>query len=332
MKIFDIHSDLLTDIAWRRSRGEVDVFDRIHYPRLKKVGVSAMICVIWVEPAFRNQPLARFQEVFHFAMEDLNASKHAHICLTVEDMAEPSDEKVNLFLGVEGMTFVQEWKGNYLKDKVDNAFNTLHQKGFRHAIFVWNEWNALASGTGTDSAPPKKGLQEGGEIAIKKATELNWLLDVSHLDEPSFWDIYHRTEQPLIASHSNAYTICPHERNLKDEQIKAIAKRGGLIGLNAYPTFIDIEYPSIDRLVDHAVYMADLVGHEYIAFGFDFVDYLASYDLGASFSSQETIGFENVTKIPDLIETMRKKGFTEEEIEAISFNNAFEFIKNHLRS
>ena len=97
MQIFDIHSDLLTDIAWRRSRGEKDVFDRIHYPRLKLGGVNAMVCVIWVEPAFRNQPLARFQEIFRYEMNDLQTSKYAKLCLTVEDMASDKQEKVNIF-------------------------------------------------------------------------------------------------------------------------------------------------------------------------------------------------------------------------------------------
>lgn len=229
------------------------------------------------------------------------------------------------------MTFIEHWEGKHLKDKIDNAFNHLHQKGFRHSIFAWNEWNSFASGTGAESISQVKGLQKGGAIAIDKSRKLNWLLDVSHLDEVSFWDVYHKTNQPLIASHSNAYAICPHERNLKDDQLKAIAKRQGLIGLNAYPTFVDKQQPSIDRFVDHVAYIADLVGTEYIAFGFDFVDYLATYEIGSSFSTQETIGLENVTKIANLIEVMEKKGFTSREIQAISFDNAFEFIKNNLK-
>lgn len=330
--MFDIHSDLFTDIAWRRSRGETDVFDRIHYPNLKKGGVDSIMCVIWVEPAFRDNPLKRFQEVFQHTMDDLRTSKYANICVTADDMVSADSSKINLFLGVEGMTFVEGWTGDSLADQIDSAFDYLHQDEFRHTIFVWNEWNALASGTGAVTEPPERGLTSFGEAAVQKATDLNWVLDVSHLDETSFWDVYHGTDQPIIASHSNAYTVCPHERNLTDEQIKAIASRGGLIGLNAFHGFVDEENPSIESFIDHVAYIAEVAGHESIAFGFDFIDYLSTYDLGTSFPAGSTVGLENVTKIPNLLDRMHDRGFSTKEIEDISFNNAFYYMKKHFKS
>lgn len=329
LKVFDIHSDLFTDIAWRRDRGERDVFDRIHYPRLKKGGVNSMICVIWVEPAFRNNPIARFRHVFQQTMDDLRTSKHANVCLTTNDMSEVIADKINLFLGIEGMTFLEGWGKDSLDMNIKSAFEILHDNKIRHTIFVWNEWNSLASGTGAIDEPEKKGLTSFGELAVQQATDLNWILDASHLDEPSFWDIYGATSQPMIASHSNAYALCPHERNLKDEQIKAIAARGGLIGLNAFHGFVDGLNPTLERFIDHAAYISDLVGPKYIAFGFDFIDYLSTYDLGAPFKGS-TLDLENVTKIPSLLNRMEARGFSTSEIEAISFNNAFQFLKKHL--
>ncbi|SUI99408.1 Membrane dipeptidase (Peptidase family M19) [Sporosarcina pasteurii] len=331
MKVFDIHSDLLTDIAWRRSRGETNVFDRIHYPRLKQGGIDSMICVIWVEPAFRNNPLARFQEVLQHAIDDLRTSKHANICLTTKDMNLTNSDTINLFLGIEGMTFIEEWLKDFSDDNVGSAFKHLHQQQFRHAIFVWNEWNAFASGTGAIDTPPKRGITHFGELAVQQLNAMNWILDVSHLDEASFWDMYRLTEQPLMASHSNAYTLCTHERNLKDEQIKAIAARDGLIGLNAFNGFIDKSNPTLESFIDHAVYIAELVGPEYIAFGFDFIDYLAPYDIGASFTGS-TLGLENVTKVPTLLDAMEKRGFTPKEIKGIRFHNAFQFMKKHIKN
>lgn len=329
LKVFDIHSDLFTDIAWRRNRGETNVFDRIHYPKLKQGAVDSMICVFWVEPAFRSNPLARFQEVFQHTLADLRHSKHANICLTVEDMNDAPD-KINLFLGIEGITFIEQWGQDSLDRNIENAFEFLHHNKIRHSIFVWNEWNAFASGTGSTSQPNQTGLTSFGKSAVHKSADLQWVHDVSHLDEASFWDLYHATDQPIIASHSNAYALCPHERNLKDEQIKAIAARDGLIGLNAYHAFVHHTNPSLDRFIDHAVYIAELVGPEYLAFGFDFIDYLADYDVGASFSGT-TIGLENTTKIPDLLERMAARGFSAQDIEKISFHNAFEFMKKQLR-
>ena len=332
MKIFDIHSDLFTDIAWRRSRGETNVFDRIHYPQLKKGGVDSMICVIWVEPAFRADPIVRFRNLLRHTLDDLLTSKHANVCLTVDDMKEEvNSNKINLFLGIEGMTFLEEWGQDSLDANIESAFEYLHENNVRHTIFVWNEWNALASGTGSEDGPKSKGLTSFGELAVHKANELNWILDASHLDEASFWDMYNATDQPIIASHSNAFALCPDERNLKDEQIKAIAARGGLIGLNAFHGFVDKKNPTLERFVDHAAYISDLVGPEYVAFGFDFIDYLSTYELGAPIKGS-TLGLENVTKISDLLDCMKARGFTTKEIEGTSFNNAFQFMKNHFKN
>ena len=331
LKVFDIHSDLFTDIAWRRSQGETNVFDRIHYPQLKKGGVDSMICVFWVEPAFRQDPITRFRLIFKLVMDDLRTSKHANVCVTVDDMTDAvGSGKINLFLGVEGMSFLEQWGQQSIEDNIENAFDKLHADKIRHTIFVWNEWNALASGTGSPDEPEKRGLTNLGELAVKKANDLNWVLDASHFDESSFWSMHNASTQPMIASHSNAFALCSQERNLTDDQLKAIAARGGLIGLNAFSGFVDKTNPTLDRFIDHAVYIADLVGPQHLAFGFDFLDYLSPHDLGEPFSSS-TKGLENVTKVPDLLERMTVRGFSSKELEGISFNNAFDYMKKMLK-
>ena len=331
LKIFDMHSDLFTDIAWRRNNGEKDVFDRIHYPRLVKGGVDSIICVFWVEPTFRQDPITRFRTIFQLVMEDLCTSKHVNICRAVEEMtSDTNSEKINLFLGLEGVSFIEQWGSKTMGSNIETAFYELHEEKIRHAIFAWNEWNFLASGTGSLDEPTQHGLTKYGKQAVQKANEMNWILDASHLDEMSFWNMHHVSNQPIIASHSNAQALCQHERNLSDDQLKAIATGGGIIGLNAYSGFVDKVNPTLDRFVDHAAYIADLVGPEYVAFGFDFIDYLSAYNLGAPFSGG-TIGLEDVTKIPDLLDRMAVRGFSTKEIEAISFHNAYRFIEKNMR-
>ena len=330
MKVFDIHSDLFTDIAWRRSKGERNVFDRIHYPRLKMGGVNAILCVFWVEPAFKADPLARFREIFNYVMEDLRTSKHANICRNTNEMDMFNLEKINIYLGLEGMTFMEQWDGSSADESIENSFVELDRERVTHAIFSWNECNFLASGTGASSEPERRGLSKYGKVAVKEANRLNWILDASHLDEASFWEMFHESNQPIIASHSNAQAICSNERNLTDSQLKAIAGRGGIIGLNAYGGFIHDTDPTLDHLIDHALYIADLVGPEHLAFGFDFMDYLDDHNLGTSFEGI-TKGFENVTKIPDLLERMVIRGFTNEEVAGISFNNALNYMEKHLK-
>lgn len=326
MRIFDLHSDLFTDIAWRKMAGEKNIFDRIHYPKLKKGGIDSIICVFWVEPKFRHHPYHRFQSILHFVLDDLQDAQHALICDPKQPIEKQNDpEKVRILLGLEGLSFIEVWSGETIKARIENAFSSLQRERIGHAIFAWNEHNFLCTGTGATSSQ-KKGLTDWGKYAVEQANNYEFLLDVSHLDESSFWDMFQVSQSPLIASHSNAKAICNHERNLTDEQIKAIASRGGVIGLNAHGKFVDKEEPSLDRFIDHAIYIADAVGVEHVAFGFDFLDYLQAYNLGGNSVSAFTKGLEDVTKIPHLLERMRARGFTEKDIQAIGFDNAFNFI------
>ena len=331
MKVFDLHSDLFTDIAYRRKNGETNVFDRIHYPKLKSGYVDSVICVFWVEPAFRNNPLARFEELYRYVMEDLHESMHVNVCVSTEDMVDSNEmKKINVFLGLEGLTFMERWGKSDFHENIESAFPELHAKDFRHAIYAWNETNFLASGTGSYNEGIHKGLTEHGKEVTRLANAQNWIVDASHTDDKSFWDLYHTSDQPIIASHSNVRALCPQNRNLTDEQIKAIANGGGIIGLNAYFEFIDERNPTVDRFIDHAVYIAELVGPEYVAFGFDFVDFLDNHEVGASFEGS-TVGLETVEQVPELLLKMEKRGFSKKELAGISFDNAFNFLSKQLK-
>ena len=326
MKIFDLHSDLFTDIAIRRNRGEKKVFDRLHYPKLKKAGISAVLCVFWVEPAYLAQAYKRFLQIHRLVLDDLSESRHAVIAQS--GIQEMNPDQIQIYTGLEGLTFMGGWEGETEYLQVENAFHMLEKNNIIHCSFVWNERNFLATGTGANHPGEQEGLTDCGKFAVKKANQHKWLLDVSHLNEAGFWDMYEASTLPIMASHSNAKSLCGHERNLSDEQIKAIAEKGGIIGLNAYGEFVRDENPTIDDFIDHAVYMANLVGPEHLAFGFDFLDYLQNDGPGTAFSIR-TKGLEDVSGVPALLDQMSKRGFSTKEIEAISFYNADSYIKNY---
>ncbi|MBB4824409.1 membrane dipeptidase [Sporosarcina luteola] len=331
MKVFDLHSDLFTDIAMRRSKGERRIFDRLHYPKLKKGKVDSVLCVIWVEREFRECALNRYIFIYEHVMADLAESEHAVVCRTFQDMEKMKDlDQIKVFLGLEGLTFMKEWSGNSTEAKLSNAFQELNRNGFHHAILAWNEHNFLASGTGADNGFDPKGLSPFGLAAIGEMEQLNWMIDVSHMDDASFWDIERHVDGTLIASHSNARALCDHERNLTDEQLKAIARKQGLIGLNAHYEFVDPEKPTLDRLVDHAVHIADLIGTEHLAFGFDFLDFFALYEINIG-AGGKTIGLESALEVPNLLKRMQQRGFSRQEIERISYGNAYELLKRLMK-
>jgi membrane dipeptidase len=146
------------------------------------------------------------------------------------------DKKLAAMFGVEG--------GHMIEDNLENL-NKFYERGTRYMTLTWNNstsWatSALAETTKKDSlAKTHKGLTDFGKQVVKRMNELGMMVDISHVGEQTFWDVINTTTKPVIASHSNAYTLCPVPRNLKDEQIKAIGKNGGVIDLNYYAGFVD---------------------------------------------------------------------------------------------
>lgn len=328
MKVFDLHSDLFTDIAFRRARGETNVFDRIHYPALKKGGVSSIICVFWTEPIFSHQPLERFHYLIKFVETDLLESKHVVVQL-IDGIHEKtnSDGKVKVYLGIEGLSSLDHWITKSENETIDTAFAFMKEKNIQHIIMAWNEQNAFASGTGAPSIKGELGVTSLGLDLLAQSEKSGFIIDVSHLDEPSFWDVIHNTTSPIIASHSNARAVCNHERNLTDAQIRVISERNGLIGLNAYGEFVDERQPNVDRFIDHIDHIVSIAGIDHVAFGFDFLDYLSDHPLGGGMDVL-TEGLEDVTKVPALLEQMKHRGYSQDDIEAISYKNAERFMTN----
>ena len=152
-----------------------------------------------------------------------------------------------------------------------------YEYGARHASLTWNEENKLATGVRGDS---NRGLTQIGKKAVKKMQDKGMIVDVSHLNDKSFFDVIDITSSPIIASHSNSRALCNSMRNLTDEQLKAIRDVNGVIGFNSYKGFIDEnkEKQNINRGIDHIKYIADKIGIDHIGIGFDYNEYFEDED------------------------------------------------------
>ena len=169
-----------------------------------------------------------------------------------------------------------------------------------------------------------------GVKAIEIMEELGMILDVSHANDKTFWDIYNTTKRPFIASHSNARSICNVPRNLSDEQIKAIGEKEGLIGINAFNEFIheDKDKRNIDYMINHIEHIANLIGIDKIALGFDFFEYIES-DTSNTFINDPyvgTKGIEDISKADNFILKLKERGFASEDIEKISYKNFLDLM------
>jgi membrane dipeptidase len=159
-----------------------------------------------------------------------------------------------------------------------DMLEVLYQAGLRSLGIVWSRPNAFGHGvpfrypSSPDIGP---GLTEAGERLVRACNRLGILIDVSHLNEQGFWDVVRISEQPIVATHSNAHALCPVSRNLTDDQLRAIRDSGGMVGVNFAVSFLrrdghnQADTP-LATIVEHVDYLIEHVGVDGVGFGSDF--------------------------------------------------------------
>lgn len=196
----------------------------------------------------------------------------------------------------------------------------LYQEGIRLMTLTWNHDNCIGSPNSKDIEVMKKGLKPFGLEVIERMNELGMIIDVSHLSDGGFWDVIRCSDKPVVASHSNARALCPHPRNLSNEMIKALAEKGGVIGVNFYPFFLNpIGKASAEEIADHIMHMYCVGGEDVIAIGTDF----DGFDEGE-------LEIEHLGEMDKLHSAVKKKGLTERQIEKIWSQNVMRVIKEVL--
>ncbi len=177
-------------------------------------------------------------------------------------------------------------------EKVD-AFFAL---GVRMAAIIWNDPNQLASPAVNGDG---KGLTDYGLAVVRRMHALGMAVDISHLNPQGVKDILDLGAAPPLASHSCAYALCPHPRNLTDDQLKALFAAGGYVGVNFYPTFLDTSGKAdIDRVIDHLAHICEMGGEKQVG-------------LGSDFDGIEThpVGLRHAGDVPELFKRMEARGF-----------------------
>lgn len=309
MKIFDLHADIGNDILDEKLKSNpTSVLLKNHMEKLKQgeIATTALACYF-----VGDEDWDTMQNMVLAVNEDIAASP-VHQILKAEDIIDTMTQSV--IITVEGMCGI--------RDEVEAKIQWLYDHGVRIASLCWNDENALATGKSGDAS---RGLTDLGKRVIRKMNDLHMVIDVSHANEKTFWDILETSSQPIIATHSNLRSLCNVERNLTDQQFKALAQKGGLSGLNAAKNFIhpNPELQDAEHLALHAKEMAALVGVDAIAVGFDFMDFFDSQtsSMGKDLSSAK--------EAQNLIHALRQH-FSEEEVTKIAYRNASEFLKKML--
>lgn len=312
MRIFDLHADIGWDILRKHEQGRTHVLREEHLPKLIKGEVLGVGIASYFEG---SEDWGRMQKMVLAARQEIEENLDAVTWIKSRADLEESG-KQQVVMTVEGMCGI--------RDQAEEKIQWLYDQGVRIASLCWNDENALATGVkGTVTC----GLTEEGRKAVRKMDELGMILDVSHTNEKTFWDMVEVVRGPLIATHSNTRALCEVHRNLTDQQIMAIAAKGGVIGLNAARNFIDSnpEHQDALHLAAHGRHIADLVGVEHLAVGFDFMDFFEDHATSMGTNLTSALQAQN------LIQGLRAQGFSEDECQAVGYDNALRVLRQTLK-
>jgi membrane dipeptidase len=264
--LVDTHNDIPSSAIEKKLAFDTNLFGQTHSDlnRMFTGGVDAQMFSIFCggeqnEPyAFANREM---DSVYAWAQR--NPSRMKLVYTPADFKLAIKEKKLATMFGVEG--------GHMIENDL-TKLEALYKRGMRYMTITWNNSTTWATSAADETSnnshqggilnsEGKKGLTEFGRTVIKRMNELGVMVDISHVGEQTFWDIVKITTKPMIASHSCVWNLCKHRRNLKDEQIKAIAKSGGVIFLNFYAGFLDSTYetkrnqlmqqyqPEIDSLI-----------------------------------------------------------------------------------
>ena len=351
--VADTHNDVLLRAMEGQNVLKYHPESHSDLEKFKLGGVDLQVFSIWVSPDEKEK---KYFENANDMINKLNflisrVPKDWGLAKSYQDITYNSRKnKMSCVIGVEG---------GHIIGRDISKLEALHDRGMRYLGLTWNNSNHIASSakdeTFNRNSLSNIGLSNFGSEVVQKCNDLGVIIDVSHAGEQAFWDVIDQSQEPIIASHSSVYTLCPHYRNLKDDQIKAIAKTGGAVFINFYPGYIDSTFQQkaeiinmkyeveLDilaekydplsnqywfeemKLLKHekariAPNINDVIKHiSYIVdlVGVDFVGIGSDYD-GVEIMPT---GLENVSKLPFLTKKLIEHGYTIREVRKILGGN-----------
>ena len=370
--LVDTHNDILSssvlegkDISHRLMTGHSDL------DRWKEGGLDVQFFSVWTDKTPRNKEARPDDSVGRGFFKDANQEIDSLEIITLRNHLRMTlattykqvkkgirQQKLVALIGVEG--------GHMIEDDL-NKLDSLYTRGMRYMTLTWNNSTSWATSAMDETqhadSLQHKGLTEFGKKVIRHMNELGIIVDLSHTGEQTFYDALGVTSKPVLLSHSSVWNICPVFRNVKDDQIRAVAKNGGVICVNFYSGFIDSNFAkkmaelegtegkrikdSLGRGYDAA--KLNLIWNKYfserlepyrptISKLVDHIDYIVRLvgddyvGIGSDFDgvSSLPVGMEDVTKYPRITEELKRRGYSNKSIKKILGGNVLRVMKANM--
>ena len=295
MRICDAHADTLYNLVTAPGKA-----NDLTMERLKKGGVSLQTLAMYVGP---KAPLEEVEALFDRMLDTFEDLKRQGWGQAF-DPDEAVDGETRFMLSIEGCEVFARGL---------DVIQRYRDLGVRMAAVTWNHENALGTPHCVNATD---GLKPYGLEAVKEMQRLKIAVDVSHLNEAGFYDILNKTDVPPMASHSCCRAIKDHSRNLTDRQLRDLFGAGGFVGLNFYPSFLGTGPCTLDTLVDHYDHLLRMGGEGKIGFGSDFDGIETKPE-----------GLDNPEDFPNLLDALRRRGYSEKNIESIAGEGLIDYFK-----
>lgn len=319
--LVDMHFDLPLDLYEKRNRPGTLVS---HYlPEFEAGDIGVVGSALYVEDRYLPEMGLRvaLDQVARLYAE-VDTAKRFAICKTNEEIKNArKNKKIALIITMEGV----EPLGEDL-----NLLRVFYQLGVRMVGLTHARRNAAgAGGIFSASGSPRDGLTAFGREVVQECERLGIIMDLAHINPKGFEEIVELTKKPLIVSHTNARKFYDVERNISDDQIKIIGKRGGVVGVNAILVSSNATEATIDRYIDHIEHVSSLIGIDGVGIGFDFCEYLfqelpedVRKELQAKLTKPHFIpDLTNHSHARNLTRRLIERGFGDSDIEKILRGN-----------
>lgn len=355
--LIDTHNDILTKTVDNGYIMDTDLKGKTHsdLKRWKEGGLDVQIFSVFCGGEKVNPYLYANRQMDSLdAVVKRNPDKIVKVANSKALQKVVHQGKLAAMFGVEG--------GHMIENDL-NKLDSFYKRGARYMTLTWNNSNSWATSAYDESFTTDlthKGLTDFGKEVVKRMNKLGMLVDISHVGLQTFWDVINTSTKPVIASHSSVYTLCQHHRNLNDDQIKAIAKNGGVIQINFFSGFLDNKYfknkdlilaehsHKIDSLTALGISVEQgekILDKEYkkdvedlrvdipiLIQNIEYIIKLVGIDyvgLGSDFDGIESTpkGLDDVTDYPLITKALIEKGYNKHEINKILGGNFLRVLK-----
>ena len=319
--IIDMHFDLPMDLYEKRERE--NVLETEFLPELETGNIGVVGAAIYIEDRYLPDAGLRvaLDQISRLLIETQTCHRFA-ICKRYHDIERARKEhKVALLITMEGV----EPLGTDL-----NLLRIFYELGVRSVGLTHARSNAAGhGGIFAPSGSSREGLTDFGRDVVRGCEALGVIIDLAHINPAGFNDILSIMTKPPIVSHTNVRRYYDIERNISDEQIKMIGERHGVIGVNSVLVSSKKEESTLDHYIDHIQHVADLIGVDGVAVGFDFFEFIyaqwpesAKKELAEKLTTPQFIpDLRNHSHARNLTPKLIERGFNDEQIEQILRGN-----------